>query len=64
MNRSCLKKEEKWGVGLKDEKIKSGNVSIKDIEEMVRSIKYGSITIVIQDGIIVQIEKNEKIRIK
>jgi hypothetical protein len=32
--------------------------------EMVKQMHYGSVTIVIQDGKIVQIEKNEKIRIK
>lgn len=36
-------------------------VQIKDI---VSSIKYGSVTLVIQDGILLQIEKNEKIRLK
>lgn len=37
---------------------------IKTILDFVASIKYGSVSIVIQDGKIVQIEKNEKIRIK
>jgi hypothetical protein len=36
----------------------------KLINEMTKSMKYGSITITIQDGKIVQIEKNEKIRLK
>ncbi len=30
---------------------------------LIQSTKYGSITVTIQDGRIVQIEKNEKIRI-
>lgn len=37
---------------------------VKLINEMARNMKYGSITITIQDGKIVQIEKIEKIRIK
>ncbi len=37
---------------------------IKKIIELIESVKYGSISIVIQDGCIVQIEKNEKLRIK
>ncbi|WP_420490551.1 YezD family protein [Neobacillus drentensis] len=31
---------------------------------MLDSLKYGSITLVIQDGKIVQIEKNEKVRLQ
>ena len=37
---------------------------IKLIHEMASDVKYGSITITIQDGKIVQIEKIEKIRLK
>jgi hypothetical protein len=33
------------------------------IERMLATLKYGSITLVIQDGKIVQIEKNEKVRL-
>ncbi|WP_156187524.1 YezD family protein [Peribacillus loiseleuriae] len=31
---------------------------------MLVSLKFGSITIVVQDGKIVQIEKNEKVRLQ
>jgi hypothetical protein len=31
--------------------------------EMIGSIRYGSITLVIQDGKVVQIDKNEKVRL-
>lgn len=34
------------------------------IEDAVRSIRYGTVQIVIQDGRIVQIEKTEKIRLR
>ena len=37
---------------------------IRKILNFVKTIKYGSITLVIQDGAIIQIETNEKIRIK
>jgi hypothetical protein len=33
------------------------------IETAVRSIGYGSITVVVQDGRVIQIEINEKIRL-
>ena len=34
------------------------------LEELLSDMKYGSITFVIQDGKIVQIDKTEKYRIK
>ncbi|MGE7023670.1 YezD family protein [Solibacillus cecembensis] len=39
-------------------------VSLENIKEMLAAIKFGTITLVIQDGLVVQIEKNEKIRLK
>jgi hypothetical protein len=38
----------------------------KDLQQIVKaisSIKYGSVTLFIQDGKLVQIDKNEKIRL-
>lgn len=37
---------------------------IRKIVTFVESVKYGSVNIIIQDGKIIQIEKNEKIRLK
>jgi hypothetical protein len=37
---------------------------VKIILEFLETIQYGSVTVIIQDGKILQIEKNEKIRIK
>lgn len=34
------------------------------VMSMLESLKFGSITLVVQDGRIVQIEKNEKIRLQ
>ena len=39
----------------------------KEIEKLlniIKTVSYGSITIIIQEGKIVQIEKNEKLRLK
>lgn len=36
---------------------------IKQVQELAQTIRYGSITLVFQDGILVQIDKNEKIRL-
>lgn len=32
--------------------------------DMLQSIKYGSVTLIIQDGKVIQLEKNEKLRLK
>ncbi|WP_408008127.1 DUF2292 domain-containing protein [Pseudalkalibacillus sp. A8] len=34
------------------------------IKEMLTSMQYRSITLIIQDGKVIQLEKNEKVRIK
>ncbi|WP_408006483.1 YezD family protein [Pseudalkalibacillus sp. A8] len=34
------------------------------INEMLKTMKFGSVTLVVQDGKVIQIEKNEKVRIK
>ncbi|RTQ93092.1 YezD family protein [Lysinibacillus telephonicus] len=36
---------------------------LRNIENMLTSMNYGSITLVVHDDQIVQIEKNEKIRL-
>ena len=36
---------------------------IKLMNQMIKELKYGSITLIVQDGKIVQIQKEEKIRI-
>lgn len=36
---------------------------IKLMNQMIKELKYGSVTLTVQDGRIVQIQKEEKIRI-
>ena len=36
---------------------------IRQIQALAENIRYGSITLVFQDGILIQIERNEKIRL-
>lgn len=52
----------------KDERLEQKNIiqdkDISKIIEFLETIKYGSITVIVQDGKILQIEKNEKIRMK
>lgn len=39
-------------------------LSIEKVKSMLNTLQYGSITLVVQDQYVVQIEKNEKIRLK
>lgn len=39
-------------------------LAIENVKMHLNNIKYGTITLVIQDSLVVQIEKNEKIRLK
>ncbi|WP_420834670.1 DUF2292 domain-containing protein [Bacillus zhangzhouensis] len=34
------------------------------MEELIGDMKFGSITLIVQDGQVIQVEKNEKIRLK
>ena len=43
---------------------KNNQEEVKKVLQMIETIKYGSVTVIIQDGKIVQIEKKEKLRIK
>jgi hypothetical protein len=35
----------------------------RELNDILGSIKYGSVTLIVQDGRVIQIEKNEKIRL-
>lgn len=34
------------------------------LQELLKDLQYGSVTVVVQDGKVIQLEKNEKVRIK
>ena len=36
---------------------------IEEIKRIVKEIRYGSITLIVQDGKVIQIDKTEKIRL-
>lgn len=50
---------------MEKQKVKPGitDVQVEQIRAMAETIGYGSITLVFQDGILVQIDRNEKIRV-
>lgn len=37
---------------------------LRQIQELASAMRYGSITLVFQDGVLVQIDRSEKIRIQ
>lgn len=47
-----------------DKKQANFEQAIENIKKMLATMNYGSITLIVQDNTIVQIEKNEKIRLK
>lgn len=46
-----------------DRKQALSQIQLKQIQELANTIRYGSINLVFQDGILIQIDKSEKIRI-
>ncbi|HEX9063173.1 MAG TPA: YezD family protein [Clostridia bacterium] len=44
--------------------IDKGKEGIEKLIELINTVNYGSITVTIQEGKIVQIEKSEKLRLK
>lgn len=44
--------------------VKNDRSYLTEVERYVNDIKYGSVTLIIQDGKVIQIDKTEKIRIK
>lgn len=46
------------------DKMIADNSKLKLIEDMIKGIRYGSVTVIVQDGKIIQIDKTEKVRIK
>lgn len=48
---------------MEEDKLKSKDCNyLKLIDKLIGSIKFGTVTVIVQDGKIVQIEKNEKYR--
>jgi len=54
MSIATLKKEDRF----------ISNLELNFLLEQISDVKYGSVTIKIQDGVAIQIDKNEKIRIR
>lgn len=45
------------------ENSKVTNRELAKIKEFIESIRFGSVTVIVQDGKVVQIEKHEKLRL-
>lgn len=59
-----MKRLYKGEMNVVDNRKQNIEITLENVKKMVSSIQYGSITLVIQDNYVVQIEKNEKIRLK
>ncbi|MDR0137298.1 YezD family protein [Metabacillus idriensis] len=52
----------KWGTAVgKEEQLE---LVFERLREMLKTMNYGSVTLIVQDGKVIQLEKNEKVRIK
>ena len=38
-------------------------IALRHVRDAIRAIRYGSVTVIIQDGIVVQIDSTEKTRL-
>ena len=41
-----------------------GAAALERIREALRGLRYGTVTAVVQDGVIVQVERTEKVRLR
>ena len=46
----------------KGTKERAADWALRQIEEALRGVQYGQVTVVIQDGVVVQVERTEKRR--
>lgn len=49
---------------MKDKRLAEIDQVFSYLNHLLSDLKFGSITIVVQDGKVIQIEKNEKVRLK
>jgi hypothetical protein len=55
----------KTAVELSDRTLREalGEKTYQELIEIISALKYGSVTLIVQDGKVVQIERNEKFRL-
>lgn len=41
-----------------------GQEDLRNLLEIIEEVSHGSVTLIIQDGIVIQIDRNEKIRLR
>jgi len=41
-----------------------GQWPMRDIEEALRGLRFGTVTIIVQDGVVIQVDRTEKRRIR
>jgi hypothetical protein len=55
-----------WGNHVKDKEMNEAELDevFEKLKRMLQTMRFGSVTLVVQDGKVIQLEKNEKVRIK
>jgi hypothetical protein len=41
-----------------------GRRALREVEEALRGLRYGEVTIIVQDGVVVQVERTERRRLQ
>lgn len=47
-----------------DKRQENMNLALNNVQEILTTVRHGSITLIVQNSYVVQIEKKEKIRLK
>ena len=55
---------EKLSLGSSNSNTALSPAELQKFLELIETVKHGSVTLVIQDGRVIQIDKNEKLRLK
>ncbi len=56
--------DQKVSAGASNGKTPLSSADLQRLLDLIKTVKYGSVTLVIQDGRVIQIDKNEKMRLK
>lgn len=63
MRRICIISDESGILGDVMEQTKVTKEDLLKIKEFIENVRFGSVTVIVHDGKVIQIEKNEKVRL-
>ena len=47
-----------------EERDAAGDITLEEVRASLKNLRYGSVTIIVQDGVIIQIDRTEKRRLQ